>query len=102
MTPDLEPVACTLSNRAAEAQALEWVDLQRLALRSAPLATGAQMTFPASHAAYIVDLAERESACCEFLDIATSLDGDEFVVDITSENPDAIDVIVALSGVTQS
>ena len=102
MTSSSEPVACTLTSRDAKAQALEWVDLQRLAVRTAPLASGAQMTFPAGHAAKIVDLAEREAACCAFLNIATSLDGDEFVVEITSENPDAIGVIAALSGVEPS
>jgi len=98
MTSPPEPVACTLSKRGAEAQALEWVDLQRVALRSVPLDTGAQMTFPAEHAARIVDLAERETQCCAFLDIITMVDGDEFILSITSENPDAIGVIAALSG----
>ena len=102
MTTSPGPVACILNSRDAEAQALEWVDLQRLALRSAPLASGARMTFATVHAARIVDLAEREAQCCAFLDIATTLDGDEFVVEITSDNPGAIGVIAALSGTRHS
>ncbi len=100
MTPAPEPVVCTLRDREAGAQALEWVDLQRLALHSAPLATGAQMTFSSVCASRILDLADRESTCCTFLTIDSTLDGDAFVVEITSKNPDALDVIAALSGVS--
>lgn len=102
MTTVPEPVACTLTAHDAEAQVLEWVDLQQLALRTAPLSTGARLTFPGDHAARILDLAERERACCAFLDIATAVDGDEFVVEITSENPDALGVIAALSGLERA
>lgn len=93
------PVACTLDDQRAEAQALEWVDVQRLALRTEPVESGAEMTFPGRLASTITDLAEREAACCGFLNIATSLIGDDFVVKITSENPAAIGVIAALSGI---
>ncbi len=102
MTKTPEPVVCTLTDRNAARQTLEWVDLQRLSLHSAPLATGARMTFSAEHASRIVDLAERESTCCAFLDIDTALDGDQFVVEITSENTDGLAVIAALSGVSLS
>ena len=57
------------------------------------------MVFPAGLASMIADLAEREVACCAFLDIVTTLDGEEVVVSITSDNPDAHAVIAALSGV---
>lgn len=96
---DADVVACSLTARDAAAQALEWVDLQRLALRTAPLVNGARMTFAAEHAARIVDLAEREAACCAFLTITTSLDGDECSVDVTADHPAAGGVIAALSGV---
>ncbi len=102
MTENATPIACTLSHRDAEAQALEWVDLQGLALRTKPLASGARITFPSIYASRIVDLAQREAACCSFLDIVTSRDGDEFVVEITADDPDAIDVIALLTGLTPS
>ena len=99
MSTEPTPVACSLGARDAETQALEWADLQRLASSSRALNSGAQMVFPAGLAAKVADLAEREVHCCAFLDIVTALDGDEFVLSITSENPDAIAVIGALSGV---
>ncbi|MEZ5380231.1 MAG: hypothetical protein R2754_00390 [Microthrixaceae bacterium] len=98
MTSTPVPVVCTLGRRDAEAQALEWVDLQRLAIHSVPLATGARMTFAAEHASWIADLVARETTCCAFLKITTTLDGDVVVLEITSENPAALDVIAALSG----
>ncbi len=102
MTPTPEPVACTLSRRDADAQALEWVDLQRLAVNSEPLATGARMTFSAEHASRIIDLAEREATCCAFLTITTAMTGDVFVLEIASDNPDAQGVIAVLSGTEPS
>ena len=57
------------------------------------------MVFPAGLASMIADLAEREVACCAFLDIVTTLDGDEVVLSITSDDPEAQAVIGALSGV---
>ncbi len=99
MTSIEEPVACTLSAHDAESQLLEWADLQELALRSQPLLTGARIAFPASHRVKIEDLAARETACCAFLDLSTTVQGDELLLEITSNNPDALGVIDALSGV---
>ena len=98
MTSTPIPVACSLDAREAQTQALEWVDLQHLALGSSVLDSGARMGFPADLASKIVNLAEREAACCAFLNITTAASGDQFVVEITSDNPDAITVIAALSG----
>lgn len=99
MTPSLEPIVCTLGPHDAEAQALEWVDLQRIARHAVPLPNGARMTFPLDQSARISDLAEREATCCGFLAITTAPDGDDFILEITSENPDAVGVIGSLSGV---
>ena len=99
MTSKPTPVACSLGAHDAEHQALEWADLQRLATSSHALKSGAQMMFPAGLAAKVADLAAREVACCAFLDIVTTFDGDELVLSITSDDPDAIAVIGALSGV---
>ena len=99
MSANPELVVCRLTPRGAEEQALEWVDLQQLALSAAPLAAGAQMRFPAEQAERIAGLAEREAACCTFLAIATRVEGEVCVVEITSQNPDALPVIAALRGV---
>lgn len=102
MTSTPTPVACSLNAREAKAQALEWADLRHLAVGSSALVSGAQMVFPADLASRIVDLAEREAACCAFLNITTAASAEQFVVEITSDNPDAAAVIAALSGVRLS
>ena len=60
------------------------------------------MRFPAAHSARIADLAEREAACCAFLDVNTLVEADEFVVEITADNPDAIGFIELLAGLAAS
>ncbi len=99
MTSTSTPIACTLGAHDAQTHALEWVDLQRLAVRSHALSSGAQMVFPAGLTSRLIDLAAREVACCAFLDIVTTLDGDEVVLSVTSDDPEAHAVIGALSGV---
>ena len=60
------------------------------------------MVFSVDDASRVADLVVRERACCSFLQIATSNEGDEFVVEITSANRDGLSVIDALSGVVRS
>ena len=64
------PIACTLPPDGAAAQIDEWVDLRRFALGAEALPTGARLRFPAELLDRVTDLAEREAACCSFLDIA--------------------------------
>ena len=99
MTSPLPPIACTLTDDDAANQALEWVDLQRHALGVIAVPGGARMSFPTSLDRQLADLTTRESACCAFLDIVTTRDDDEIVIDITSANPDALPVILRLSGI---
>ncbi len=101
MTSSHEPIACSLTAQDARAQALEWADLQQIARRTATLPAGATMVFSVDEAPRVADLVDRERACCSFLQIATSSEGDEFVVEITAANPDALSVIDALSGVVR-
>ena len=96
-TPD-EPIACTLSRADAQTQGQEWVDMRKLASHIGPVAGGARMRFPMAHRERILDLAERESVCCSFLRIVTSVDGDELVLQITADTADAIGVIGLLAG----
>lgn len=105
MTNASEPlpaVMCTLTTKEARAQGLEWVDLQGIALRSEALPTGARMAFRSEDAARVADLADREATCCSFLNMTTAHVGDEFVLEVTTENPDGLGVIAMLSGLTQT
>jgi len=107
MDPDIEiaktgiPVACTLTTKEAAGQTLEWSDLQARATRIAPLDRGARMTFSASVLDDVEDLIRRERACCAFLTLDTSLNGNLLTLDITSESPDGLAVIQSLAGVTR-
>ena len=98
MTSQLPPVACTLTTKAAVAQALEWTDLRSHLVSSEALDDGVRMFFPVEHQAALLDLVEREKTCCSFLDIITRADPDRFMVQITSPNPDALPVIALLGG----
>ncbi len=60
------------------------------------------MTFSASMVDAVEDLARRESTCCAFLTIITSVDDDVLTLDISSENPEALPVISALAGISLS
>ena len=93
------PVACTLTSKDANRQAMEWVDLQGHATAVEAIDGGARMTLPSSVAGQVEDLVRRESACCSFLDITMAIHQDELTLDVSSTNPDAQPVIAALSGV---
>ncbi len=100
MSASLPPVVCTLTTKAAAAQALEWTDLHPHVSSSERLPDGVLMRLPLARQDAILDLVERERSCCAFLDIETSVEGNELVVQITSTNPDARPVIAMLSGST--
>jgi hypothetical protein len=102
MTSKPAPVACELSAHDAEEQLREWADLQRHALRSTSLSSGVEMVFPSSLTAEIASLVERESVCCGFLDVVTSHGDADVSITITSDDPAALAVIAALSGVDLS
>lgn len=97
---DSTPIACSLTDRDAGQQALEWVDLQRRATEVAAIEGGVRMTLPASLADDIEDLARREAACCAFLTITTAIVDDVLTLEISSANPDALPVIAALAGIS--
>lgn len=96
------PIACTLTSKDAARQTVEWTEVQGLALDVTPLALGARMTFPASLAAAVQDLARRERECCAFLTITTAVSDDVLTLDVSSENPDALPVIELLAGIPLS
>ncbi len=93
-----EPIACSLTTKAAARQGLEWTDLQRLALTATRIDGGAVMTFDAGLAARVEDLAARERSCCGFLSITTLRSNDEVRLEITADNPAAHPLIEAMVG----
>lgn len=93
------PITCTLSDADAHAQALEWVHLRKLAASVTAVDSGVHVTFPASMAPEVEDLAEREAACCSFLTIATTRVDDQIALQVTTTNTDALLEISALAGV---
>ena len=92
------PIACTLATEEAADRVVDWVDLQRRCSEVARIDRGVQMTFPASMLSDVEELARRESACCAFLTISTSVIDDVLIVDISSQSPEALPVIEALAG----
>jgi hypothetical protein len=95
-----EPITCSLSAKGSVDQAVEWVDIQHRATRVAALPSGARMVFPLELATSIDELVSREATCCGFLDFVTTVVDGEYVVDVTSSNPDALPLIKLLSGVS--
>lgn len=92
-------VVCTLTGDDATGQLLEWADIQHHALSVAAVDRGVLMTFPSTMLDDIEDLARRESTCCAFLAISTSVVGEVLTLEVRSENPEALPVISALAGI---
>lgn len=95
-------VVCTLTSKAAAAQAFEWVDLRERASTVTPIENGVRMTLPASLVESVEDLARRERSCCAFLTIETSIVDEVLTLDLASPNSDALPVIDALAGVERT
>ncbi len=94
------PVACTLGPSAAVDQLVEWQTLHGLRLAVERIEHGVRMRWPLELRTVIEDLAEREQACCQFLTIEVTVDGsDAVMVDITSDQPEAVPVIELLAGI---
>ena len=92
------PIACTLDDGGAADQLGEWAALQERATSRHALPHGARMTFRSSLLSTVEDLARREQACCAFLDIDVQASGATVVVEITTDDADAMPVIAALAG----
>lgn len=92
------PIVCTLPVDAATEQVLEWSAIQHHALAVTAIAGGVRMTLPATMVDGVEDLARRESSCCAFLTLGTSVIDDVLTLEVTSPNPDALPVIEAMAG----
>lgn len=92
------PIACRLTPDEVTAQLGEWERLRSSATSVVPVAGGWSMRFPTGLADEVADLARREAACCSFLDLDTTVDGDSVRLDITSSHDEAGGVIDLLVG----
>ena len=98
MGRSFEPIACSLPARDASDQVGEWHDLTSKTLTKQRISQGYEVTFSASEAGLVEDLARRESACCGFLEITTERFDGGIRLLMTSDNPDALPVIDLLVG----
>ncbi len=96
-----EPVECTLSTPEADDRLAEWSELRDAATSVEQLDDRVRLRFPATLAAKVRDLADRESQCCGFLDIDVTDHGDAVEMTIASTNPDGVPVIQVLAGLTE-
>jgi hypothetical protein len=96
------PIACTLTTKAANTQAMEWSELRDHASTVIELDAGVRMTFPARMVDAVDDLARRERACCAFLTLTTTATDDVMTLEIISGDPEALPVIWELAGVSRS
>lgn len=92
------PIACSLSARDSRDQIGEWERLATRAVTIDPVEGGYAVIFNLDVASDVEDLAGRESACCEFLDIETSRTVDRIQLVMTAADPDAMPVIKKLVG----
>jgi hypothetical protein len=100
MERNLIPVACTLTDTAATAQAVEWTDLVEQAINTERVDGGAVLTFDPDLQARVQDLADREALCCAFLTITTERTEQGFRLEITAPDPEAHSLIESMVGLT--
>lgn len=94
---DTTPIACTLTTKDAESQALEWRSLSENALSTELLDGGVAMAFSLDMYGSVTELARREAECCSFLQIAVTRSKGETRLEITSDDPDAAPIIAAFA-----
>ncbi len=92
--PDL---ACTLDPGAARAQLDAWADLRRWCRRAERNGDGVRLWFDAAAEPALRRVAEREAACCAFLQLEVVADPAAVRLSIRSEHPDAQPLIGLLA-----
>jgi hypothetical protein len=90
------PIACTLSSEDARGQLDEWSELRDLCRRVERTSSGAAMWFDRAADARLRAVAEKEAACCSFLHLAVTSDGDLIRLDIASDQAGVQPVIALL------
>lgn len=93
-----QPIACSLPARESRDQIGEWQALIGRKVATERVDGGYAVTYHADVTPQVMDLARREAACCNFLDILTTPSEDGIRLIITSDNPDALPVIDLLIG----
>ena len=92
------PIACHLDVAAARAQLHEWQELLADDAVTAERGSPSELSvhFDASRLAAVVELAQREKACCPFFDFSLGIDADALVlrVAVPSEAAAVLDRLV--------
>lgn len=97
------PVVCTLTSGQLDERGLEWTDLGALSLTNELIDGGVASTYPLSLADKIEDLANREISCCgSWLDIAWSRIDDTIRIELTTVNPDGLEMITSMAGLSST
>jgi hypothetical protein len=89
--------ACTLGPEDTRAQLDEWANLRQLWRRSDTRPNGMRLWFDSTAAVPLRAVAAKEAACCGFLSLAVSGDGDLVRLEITSDHANAPPVIALLA-----
>ena len=97
-TPD---VVCTLTTKELADRILTWGEAATLAVRTVATEHGAEAAYPLEYADQIEDLARQECDCCgTWLDIETQRTDAELVLTMTTANPEGLDLVRRMVGVT--
>lgn len=92
------PIACLLPLADGARQALEWRQLRQQALSASPIEGGVALEYPVALQPTVEALAQREAACCEFLDFSLTSDATRLRLEVTSTDGAAMPVIELLTG----
>lgn len=95
-------VSCTLSDSDAASQLDEWIALLSQRLLTVRIPAGIRMTFPIAFAEQVRDLADREAACCSFLNLTVQPTASSVTLEITSANSGGLDLIERLARLSRS
>jgi hypothetical protein len=95
---EAEPeLACTLGSEDARAQLDEWANLRQLWRKADAKQNGMRLWFDSTAEVPLRAVAAKEAACCGFLSLEVSGDGDLVRLEITSDHADAPPVIALLA-----
>jgi hypothetical protein len=92
------PIACSLPARESRNQIGEWQALVEHQVAVHRVNDGFEVVYHADVSDVVEDLAQREEACCGFLDIVSTRTPSGVRLMVTSPNPDAMPVIELLVG----
>lgn len=95
-------VMCTLGATERTDRGLAWADLGALSLTSERIDGGTASTYPISIAGDVEALAQSENSCCgSWLTASTERLGDVIRLEVTTENPAGLEVILAMANPNQ-